>query len=100
LLLQRHQSVLRELVRKLAERTHAVIALAERRIELQQRALQQAKLRRHLAIDEDLQRARDQRHRLLDRLRPRAVGALAFAAAARLPRLPGPLVPRLRPGRP
>ena len=48
---------LRELLDEVEERRGAVVALGEGRVELQQRALEQAGLRRDLAVGEDLQRA-------------------------------------------
>ena len=78
----------RQLLREIAEAAHTVIALRERGIELQQRALQQPELRRDLAIAEDLQRAAHQRHRLVDRRRrgpswPEAAAPRCAAPAAR-----------------
>ena len=61
----------------------AVIALRERRVELQQRALEQPELRRHFAIGEHLERALDQRHRAVDRLRRAGGDARPLALAAR-----------------
>ena len=67
----------------------AVIALRERRVELQQRALEQSELRRHFAIGQHLQRALDERQRLIERLR--APPALPGAAAVRARDAPPPL---------
>ena len=47
---QRDEPGLRDLLDEVAERARAVVALRERRVELQQRALQQPELRRYLAI--------------------------------------------------
>ncbi len=63
---QRDQPGLCELLDEIAERADAVVALGEGRIELQQRALQEAKLRRHLTVRQHLQRALDERNRLAD----------------------------------
>ena len=56
----------RELLDEIAERSGAVVALGERRVELQQRALEQAELRRHFAVGQHLERALDERDRLID----------------------------------
>ena len=71
-----------ELLREVAEAAGAVGALGERRVELQQRALEQPELRRHLAIGQHLQRAPHERHRLLDRRGLRRGGGRAALAAA------------------
>src|SRR4029079_9903333 len=55
---------------------------------LQQRALQQSKLRRYLAIGEHLQGAIDERRRLLDRLLRRLAGVSARLRALFMPGLP------------
>ena len=56
-----------ELLREVPERAGAVGPLGKRRVELQQRRLEQAELRRDFAFGEDLERARHERDRLLDR---------------------------------
>ena len=69
---------MRQLLDEIEERRGAVVALGERRVELQQRALEQAGLRRHLAVGEDLQRAADDWERLRERrARARCHDALA-----------------------
>ena len=79
-----------ELLREVAEAAHAVGALGERRVELQQRALQQAELRRDLAIAQHLERAPHQRHHLIDRrLRADTGPLLAAAIAAHAASRPG-----------
>src|SRR5262249_35967232 len=83
-LLQRHDAGGRELLGEIAEAARAVRALRERRVELQQRALEQAELRRDFPIREDLQRAPDERHDLFDPLRahrPRRPATAPVAAA-------------------
>ena len=83
--LQDHRARLRHLLHEVAEAARAVIAFRERRVELQQRALEQSELRRDLALGQHLQRALDERQRLRD---SRAAGAPACRArlvAARLP---------------
>ena len=60
-----------ELLREIAETAGAVRAFGERGVELQERALQQAELRRDLAIRQDLQRATHERNSLLERGRLR-----------------------------
>src|SRR5688572_25489005 len=57
---------LRHLLDEIAERADAVVALRKRRVELQQRALQQAQLRRDLAIRQYLERPLHERDRLGD----------------------------------
>src|SRR5205823_4754924 len=52
---------------EVAEAARAVVALRERRVELQQRALEQPELWRDLAFGQHLQRPFDERQRLLDR---------------------------------
>ena len=47
---ERDEAAFFELLGKVAERAGAVIALRERRVELQQRALEQSELRRDFAI--------------------------------------------------
>src|SRR5262249_31734548 len=84
--LQRHQAGLRQLLREIEERRGAVVALGERRVELEQRALEQARLRRDLAVRQDLERAPDDGDGLLQRQRPRDGGGTAFAAARRAAR--------------
>ena len=66
LVLQGDKALLRELVGKITEAADAVIAFGERRVELQQRALEQSELRRDLAVGQHFQRALDQRHGLFD----------------------------------
>ena len=70
-----------DLLDEIAERARAVVALRERGVELQQRALQQPELRRHLAIRQDLEGALHDRERLVD-IRGAAHGAGPRAAAA------------------
>ena len=86
--LQLHEARLRELLDEVEERRGAVVALRERRVELQQRALEQAGLRRDLAVGENLQRAPHERERLRDRRRwprrPASAGPL-LAAGFRTP---------------
>src|SRR5688500_19029608 len=57
---------LRHLLDEIAERAYTVVALRKRRVELQQRALQQAQLRRDLAIRQYLERPLHERDRLGD----------------------------------
>ncbi len=64
---QPHVAGVGQLLREIAEAADAVGALREGRVELQQRALQQAELRRDLAIAQHLQRPPHQPHDLLDR---------------------------------
>src|SRR5687768_13460809 len=64
------------------ERSRAIAALGEGRVELQQRALEQAELRRDFALRQHLQRALHERHRLLDRL---AIERLLALSALLLP---------------
>ena len=89
-LAHRHVTGGGQLLREVAEAADAVGALGERRVELQQRALQQPELRRDFAIAQHLQRAPHQRHDLLDR-RLRRHRPLLAAAAIGAP-------PRARPG--
>src|SRR3954469_18817888 len=83
-LAQRDESCGRQFFGEVAEAADAVAALRERRVELQQRALEQAKLRRDLAIAQHLQGAAQQRHDLLDRRlrrsRPRRAAPAAIVA--------------------
>ena len=65
--LEVHVSRLRQLLDEIEERRGAVVALGEGGVELQQRALEQAGLRRDLAVGEDLQRAAHHREGLRDR---------------------------------
>ena len=69
-LAQPHVAGVGQLLREVAEAADAVGPFGERRIELQQRALQQAELRRDLAIAQHLQRPPHQRHHLIDRRLP------------------------------
>src|SRR5450759_452284 len=78
---QRDEAGARELLREVAEAADAVGALGERRVELQQRALEKPELRRDLAVDQHLERAPHERHDLLDR-RLRRGGARGSARAA------------------
>ena len=81
-----HVAGRRQLLREIAEAADAVGALGERRVELQQRALQQAELRRDFAVAQHLQRAPHERHRLIDRRlrrgRPRLPAAIGAAPRA------------------
>ena len=80
--LQRDRAGLRHLLHEVAEAARAVLALGERRVELQQRALEQAELRRDLALGQHLQRAHDERQRLGDVARAdRPAAALGGRAA-------------------
>jgi hypothetical protein len=79
LVFQRHQALVGKLVGKLAKGADAVIAFGERRVELQQCALQETQLRRHFTIGQHLQRAPHERHGLLDRLRAVAAARLLVA---------------------
>ena len=65
-LLQRDDAALGDLLDEVAERAGAVVALGERRVELQQRALEEPELRRDFAIRQHLQRALHERQRLLE----------------------------------
>ncbi len=60
-----------QLLREVAEAARAVGALGEGRVELQQRALEQAELRRDLAVGQHLEGAAHQRHGLVERGRLR-----------------------------
>ena len=71
-LAERHEPRRGELLREVAEAAHAVGALGECRVELQQRALEKPELGRDLAIGQHLERAAHERHDLFHgRLRPR-----------------------------
>src|SRR5688572_28867500 len=73
-----------EFLREIAKAARSVGSFGKRRVELQQRALQQPQLRRYLAIREYLERAANQRQRLLDgRLRNGRGLAAALLRAAR-----------------
>ena len=79
---QRDEPGLRDLLDEIAERADAVVALGKRRVELQQRALQQAELRRDLAIGQHLERPLHERDRLGDIRRRSRGGAAVLAARA------------------
>ena len=70
-LVQADEAGLRELLGEVPERSGAVVLLREGGIELEQRALEEAELRRDLALGQHLQRPPDQRERRADRLRAR-----------------------------
>ena len=82
-MLQLDQAGLRELLDEIEKRRGAVVALGERRVELQQRALEQPGLRRHFAVGQNLERAAHDRERLRDRrATPRRRRRSAAAAGA------------------
>ncbi len=64
---QAHMSGGRQLLRKVTEAADAVRTLRERGIELEERALQEAELRRHLTVAQHLQRPPDEWKSLIDR---------------------------------
>src|SRR5207344_690459 len=65
--LEVHQARMREFLGEVEDRRNTEVAFGERRIELQQRALQQTGLRRYLSVGEDLQRPFDDRICLRER---------------------------------
>ncbi len=81
-LAQPHVARIGQLLREIAEAADAIGALGERRVELQQRALQQSELWRNFAVAEHLQRAPHQWHRLIDRHLRRDRPLLAAAIGA------------------
>src|SRR5687767_6768418 len=80
-MLQRDETALFELLGKIAEGAGAVVALGERRVELEQGALEESELRRDFAIDQDFQGALDERQRQIERDSAAAATLLTEAAA-------------------
>ena len=82
---ERDISALLELFRKVTECARAVVTLRERRVELQQRALQQPQLRRDLALVQNLQCTFHEWQSLFDRRTtcPSAIRAHSAALASR-----------------
>ena len=69
-----------QLLREIAEAAGTIRALGERGIELQQRALEQAELRRDLAIRQHLERTPHERQHLIERRLLRRRGCALLAA--------------------
>ena len=79
--LEDHRTRLGDLLHEVPEAARAVIAFRKRRIELEERALEQSKLRRDLALGQHLQRALDERQRLGDSRRRDRLAALGGPAS-------------------
>ncbi len=67
--LQQHEAGLRQLLGEIEKRRGAVVAFGECGVELQQRALEQARLRRNFALAQNLERAAHERKGGRQRLR-------------------------------
>src|SRR5215212_9638698 len=85
-MLERDGASLRHFLHEIAEAADAVLALRERRVELQQRALQQPELRRDFAFRKNFERTLDERQRLRNVARSgswrRTPGSLCGSPAA------------------